>query len=480
MHRLALSLAAVLLLSSCGGGGAPSGAPQIEEAERRLGAEQHPQLLAQFGGAYEGPEAAYVARVGERMAEAAGLGGQCRFTLVNTDVVNAFAVPGCYIYMTRGLMGLVNSEDELASVLAHEVGHIVGDHSERQQRRSVLRGLGAAAVGLITGSERLSQLAFQAAELFGLRYSRAQEYESDDLGIRYMRSAGYDPHAAADMLQALARQERFMAGAAEDASGIPEWARTHPLTENRIERASETAARTGVADGQIAEREEPYLTELDGLLYGDDPAQGFVLGRSFSHPDMRIAFSAPAGFSLINTPRAVLIGGPEGVRGEFGGVGFQGGLDDYVSALLRQIVGNAPAQVGTAQAGEVNGVPALFVPVQVQAQGGTASLQIAAYRGRTPAEKFHFIMVSDGSGASGEAIGALFGSFRLLTPGQAASLNPRVIRTVRAEPGDTAETLASRMASDRPLDLFLTLNGRTRAQPIRPGELVKIVANATR
>ena len=475
--RSILFLAAVALpLSSCGGS-APETAPEIEEAERRLGAEQHPQLLAQFGGAYEGPEAAYVAAIGERMAEAAGLGGQCRFTLVNTDVVNAFAVPGCYIYVTRGLFGLVNSEDELASVLAHEVGHIVGDHSERQQRRSVLRGLGVAAVGLITGSERLGRLAGQAAELFGLRYSRAQEYESDDLGIRYMRQAGYDPHAAADMLGALARQEQFLGGAV-DASGIPEWARTHPLTENRIQRARDTATQTGVGPDQIAEREAPYLREVDGLLYGDDPEQGFVLGRRFVHPVMRIGFDAPPGFSLTNSPQAILISGPDGLRGEFGGGRYgRGGLESYVSALLQQMLGNTPARIGEPQRARVNGVPALFVPVMIEAQGGTAQLQVAAYAG-AGGQAYHFIMVSNGESGGSQAIADLFSSFRFLSDAQAASLRPRVIRTVRVGPGDTLQSLAARMAADQPLDLFLTLNGRTRDEPLRPGELVKIVSYA--
>ena len=103
-------------------------------------------MLAEFGGSYDAPEAVYVARIGEKIASAADLGGQCRFTLVNSDVVNAFAVPGCYIYVTRGLMGIVNSEAELAAVLAHEVGHIVARHSQRQQRRSLWRSLGVLAV----------------------------------------------------------------------------------------------------------------------------------------------------------------------------------------------------------------------------------------------------------------------------------------------------------------------------------------------
>ena len=127
-----LLAAGLALLAGCGGGGDYE--PEIRAEEKRIGAEQHPQLLAEFGGAYRAPEAAYARRVGEKVAAAAGLDGQCTFTLVNSDVVNAFAVPGCYIYVTRGLMGIVNSEAELASVLGHEVGHIVAAHNRRQQQ----------------------------------------------------------------------------------------------------------------------------------------------------------------------------------------------------------------------------------------------------------------------------------------------------------------------------------------------------------
>src|SRR5687767_11521489 len=152
-----LLLASLALLAGCGDGGDYE--PEIRSEEQRIGAEQHPQLVAEFGGAYRAPEAVYARRVGEKVAAAAGLEGQCTFTLVNSDVVNAFAVPGCYIYITRGMMGLVNSEAELAAVLSHEVGHIVSAHGRRQQRRSFWRSLGVLAVGLVTGSDKLTRIA---------------------------------------------------------------------------------------------------------------------------------------------------------------------------------------------------------------------------------------------------------------------------------------------------------------------------------
>ena len=138
------------LVTGCGTPVATNTGPVIADADRVQGERTHPQLLAEFGGSYVGEESGYVRSVGERVATAAGLSGQCTFTLVNSDVVNAFAVPGCYIYATRGLVAIVGSEAELASVLAHEVGHIVAEHAQRQQRRTIWRTLGVVAVVSVT------------------------------------------------------------------------------------------------------------------------------------------------------------------------------------------------------------------------------------------------------------------------------------------------------------------------------------------
>lgn len=475
-----LPLLLLALLAGCGSG--EDYDPEVREAEKRLGAEQHPLLLAEFGGAYQAPEAAYARRVGEKVAAAAGLEGECTFTLVNSDVVNAFAVPGCYIYVTRGLMGIVNSEAELASVLAHEVGHIVAAHNRRQRNRSLWRSLGVWAVGAVTGSEDLTRIAGRAAEYFTLRYSRKQEYEADDLGVRYLAAAGYDPYAAGDMLGALGRHEQYMGRTRgrDEARAIPEWARTHPLAGNRVERAAQTAAATGIADGAVPELEAPYLRELDGLLYGDDPQQGFVEGRRFAHPVMRIGFEAPEGFTLTNSPRSILIEGPNGLRGEFGGGRMPpGGLEAYAEGLIRTLLRGTPAEAGPGERTRINGLPALLLPVLVRTEQGAVELVVAAYDGGDGGA-YHFIMVAPPADSSRAAIGALFGSFRLLSMEEARSLRPRLIRTVRVGPGQTPATFAAAMASEHPLDHFLMLNGLSQGQAPKPGDLVKIVTFAPR
>lgn len=475
--RLALPLA--LLLAGCGDGGTLAQDPAISDKDRAYGAEAHAQLLAEFGGAYAGSQAAYVRGVGDKIAAAAGVQDQCTFTLVNSDVANAFAVPGCYIYVTRGLLAIVTSEAELASVLGHELGHVLGQHAQRQERRSIWRTLGVIAVS-VTGSERLTRLASQAGQYFGLRYSRKQEYEADDLGIGYLEGAGYDVYAGADMLSALERQDKFMKATRgrDGARSVPEWALSHPLTEHRIERAYDVAKATGIADDAQPEHAERYLAAVDGLLYGDDPEQGFVIGRRFAHPIMRISFEAPAGFSLTNSPQAIRLSGPNGLAGEFGGGAMPGGdLQAYAEALVAHVIGNAPAEPVGATATTINGVQAIVTQLRVAVRDGSVPLSIAVYDGGG-GQAYHLLIVSPPADTDAAAVGALIRSFRRLSPQEAAALRPRFVRTVKVAPGDTAATLVTRVTDPAPLALFELLNGRAADMPVAPGETVKIVSYA--
>lgn len=249
-----LAVVALAVLSGCARN--PEEIARIDEHERQIGEEQHEALLTRFGGASDAPEAAYLNGLGQKLAAAAGLQGECTYTLVNSDVVNAFAVPGCYIYVTRGLMALMNSEAKLAAVLGHELGHIIADHSEDQQRRSLLRQLGVLAVALTTESPTLTQIAGGTAELFTLRYSRQHEHEADEFAVKNLIATGYDPYAAADALNALGRHERIsQQRGGPNLNAIPEWGRTHPLAENRVERVRAAAKSAGATPNEVPERE---------------------------------------------------------------------------------------------------------------------------------------------------------------------------------------------------------------------------------
>lgn len=467
---LALSLAAF--------SEAAARAPSVNARQRAQAAQQHPQIVSQFGGEVTGPQSTYVKGIGEKIAVAAGLPGQCTFTLISSEVVNAFAVPGCYIYITRGLLAIMNSEDELASVLGHEVGHITADHSGGRQTRGALAGLGAIAVGVLTGSGQLAQLAGQVGQLYTLSYSRNQEFEADDRGVSYLLGAGYNLYASTDMLKALGTNDALNARISNRAaSEVPAWARTHPLTADRVTRAAARAQAAGGQRGTPVPRARPYLLAINGLIYGDDPEQGFVNGRTFSHPKLKIAFEAPQGFTLTNTTTSVNIAGPNGLKAQFsGGALGQRSLDDYATAVLRNIVGQTPTQVAQFQRGSTNGLTTTLLPARAQTQSGQqVDIAITAYQVGNSA--YHFATLAPAGGAG--PFTPMLGSFRMLTDAQAAALRARHVESVQVGPRDSVQTLAQRMAfSDYQVDRFLALNGRDANTPLRAGDTVKIITYA--
>ncbi|MBI1250811.1 MAG: M48 family metalloprotease [Alphaproteobacteria bacterium] len=473
VHGAAAAL--ILALSACASVNSTADAPAISDAERARAGQQHAQILQQFGGAVEGPVAAYVAQVGAGVANAANVSGRCTFTVVNTDVVNAFAVSGCYIYITRGLLAIMNSEDELASVLGHEVGHVVADHSDRRQNAATLSTLGALIAGLATGSGEIAQAAGQAAQLYTLGYSRDQEFEADDLGVRYLRAAGYNAYAAADMLHALGVNDALSARVSNrSASAIPAWARTHPLSADRVTRANAQAQNAGAVREAPPERTAPYYAAVNGMIFGDDPQQGFVNGRAFAHPGLRLAFEAPDGFSLTNTPAAVVIANPANLRAQFsGGPLEQGGLQAYAQSVLQRTVGQAQTQVGRAQQTTINGLETVILPARAQTQSGqVVEVDVAAYRVGDRA--YHFLMLAPDGGAG--PFSPMVQSMRRLTDAQAAALRPRRVEVVTVGARDSVQALANRMAfDDFKLERFLALNGLEAGQTVRAGQSVKIV-----
>ncbi|CAN7244829.1 M48 family metalloprotease [Phenylobacterium sp. LjRoot219] len=462
---LAAALAAVTLATA--GGAAAQGKPDQGAAQRRA------EILQAYGGRYDGPMAAYVSKVGERMAGAAGQGGRCTFSVIDTDVVNAFAAPpGCDIYITRGLLALIRSEGELAAVLGHEVGHVAANHAGRRQTRTAITGIGAAILGAVTGSGAIGQIANQVGQLTVLSYSRDQEYESDTLSAGYLASAGYSPYGLVDMLAALQASDQVEAQASNaSAEATPVWSRTHPLTGDRIARALAAARRSGPPPALGAP--DPYLAQVDGLIYGDDPAQGFVRGRKFLHPGLNIAFTAPEGFVLANSPSAVSIRGPNRLAAQFAGpVSDSADPTDEAYAVLRKVVGQAPAQAGQAQRTRINGIDAVLLPAQARSNSGHVDVGVAVFAvGR---ENFHFVTLAPAGQAP--AFDPLIDSFRRLSAAERAEARPKRIRVVTVRPGDTQAALVARMAvEDHAAERFQAINGLQPGDPLRPGDKVKIV-----
>jgi predicted Zn-dependent protease len=314
--------------------------------------------------------------------------------------MNAFAVPGGYVYVTRQLLGLMNSEAELALVLGHETGHITADHSAERQNRSIFTQLGAALLGVVTGSGELAQLAAQGAQIWNLSYSRGQELEADDLGIRYMTAAGYDPAAAPVMLDALgawSEMEARFAGREDDARSVPSWARTHPLSADRSARAAERAQATGQS-GQGTVNRDQHLNAINGMIFDDDPAQGVIEGQAFLHPDLRLAFTVPPGFGMQNGARSVSIVGSSG-QALFSTGPYSGNLDTYIGQVFRGLTGDqGQIQYSQSRPTTINGLKAAISTARAQTQQGVLDINVVAYE-FAPDRAYHFVTVTPaGSG----------------------------------------------------------------------------------
>lgn len=479
-----IAASASLAVVACAAGGLTEqgGTRAISQSAATEAARQHPQVLAEFGGAETGPWASYVSGVGRRVAAQSGVqGGASGWTVttLNSPVMNAFAVPGGYVYITRQLLGLMDDEAELASVLGHEAGHIAADHSKGRENRGILTQLGALAVGVLTGSNELTQLASTVSQGLFLSYSRGQEFEADDLGVRYIAAAGYDPAAAASMLDSLgdATALEARASGANDERAVPTWARTHPLSADRVARARQKAAATGRA-GQGLRNRDQFLAAIDGVMVGDDPRQGVVEGREFRHPDLRLRFTVPQGYVIQNGAQAVSISGSGG-QAQFQAGSYGGNLASYISQAFQKVTGSAQVSVPQPRSTTVNGVPAAYSTARVSTQNGQVDLTIFAYQWDSNTA-YHFALITP----AGQGIGPfqpLVGSLARLSATEAAAIRPRVIDVVAVKAGDTPSSLASRMAyGDLKLERFLTLNSLESSARLTPGQKVKLVVYASR
>lgn len=451
----------------------------ISAAEARQGAQAHPQLLQEFGGAMTGAQASYVEQVGKNIAVQSGLANsQSAFTvsLLNSSVDNAFAIPGGYVYITRQLVSLMNNEAELAGVLGHEVGHVAARHSAKRQaaatRNSILGAIGSILSGVLLGNSQLGQLGQQLAsaapQLATLRYSRTQEIEADNLGIQYLTSAGYDPHAMATVLQSLAAQNALDAQLQGRDHTIPEWASTHPDPASRVRGAlTRAGTRTGVTN------RDTYLTRIDGLLYGDDPKQGVIEGNTFIHPDMRLTFSVPSGYYMINGTRAVSING-QGGQAQLSTGPYNGNLETYVRQAFQAIGGqNSQLAPQTLQRTTINGIPALYGVSRVNTGQTTVDVVVVGYE-FSNSQAFHFAAITPAGRSS--VFNPMFNSMRRISAAEAAQVIPRRVAVVTAGRGDTVQSLAGRMAyGNAQVERFRVLNGLASSAQVVPGQRYKII-----
>ena len=480
------ALLALLLLAATAGCTTPNPATggsdftplMSPDKERQVGASEHPKILQEFGGVYDDPKVgAWIASLGGRLVAASELPKErFTFTVLDTDTVNAFALPGGYVYITRGLLALTNTEAEVAGVLAHEIGHVTARHTANRMNTAVLANLGVAALGVLTGSNAAAQLGQVVGSGLVAQYSQSQEFEADELGIGYMSRIGYDPMAQAEMLASLGRAhalERQLAGASgEDTLGG--LFASHPSTDERVARAAAEARRKRAAHAGLTYGRETYLDRVDGLVYGDSPEQGFVRGRTFSHPKLRFTFTAPSGFELVNRPSDVV-----GQDKDGGAFVFDQAPKPKARDPLDYLRGEwAPrARLGGVERIEVNGMPGATARTRAQTNRGAREVRLVAISlASGTIYRFLFLMPPARLKDLTDDFQRTTYSFRRLAEAEAAGLRPYRLRIFQAGRRDSAESMARFMVlKDHPVERFRLLNGLPAGSELRPGDKVKVV-----
>ncbi|WP_102960203.1 M48 family metalloprotease [Mangrovicella endophytica] len=443
---------------------------QAADPQSSIARSQHPKILAAYGGAYSDPklEQALAGIVGKLATVSDDPARAYRITILNSPNVNAFALPGGYLYITRGLLALANDSAEVAAVIGHEMGHVTANHGIERQKREEAAEIAGRVVSEVLASDAAGQAALARGRLSLASFSRQQELQADVLGIRHIGRAGYDPYAAARFLEAMEDYSHIRnAFQAQDAS--LDFLASHPAAPQRIELARQHARNFGAPGVGEADRDR-YLAGIDGMLFGDSAVEGYVRGRRFYHPGLGITFEVPDGFVIDNTAEAVLATGPGDMAIRFDGVALPAttSLIDYVNSGW--IGGLDPTSIRREKIGNLDAVSA-------RARGGEYAFDVTVIRVGGQVYRFLTALPLSLATSPVSVANRVAGSFRRLTEAETAALKPLRIRIVTASAGDTIQTLSNRMVGiDRKAEMFKLLNALGTGAVIKPGAKYKIVA----
>ena len=455
--------------------------------ETAIGKEQHPLVIDQHGGVVDDPKVAgYVAVVGGRLASVSEMpNSPFTFTILNSPIVNAFALPGGYVYVTRGMLALLNSESEMAAVLGHEIGHVTARHSAKRYNSQLFTGLGATILGAAINNPNIGRVLDYGSQLYLKSYSRGNEYESDQLGVRYSTRAGFDPYGAAAMLKSLeaASNLQDMLANQSGKQRPPEFFSTHPNTKDRALRAFNSAQQTGLAQNTRAKGQHRFLNTIDGMIYGDDPAQGVIDGRNFSHGPLRLSFTVPRNYLLINSSEAIYARGTGPADGGviiFAGEALKGrNMIEFTSQVWKSYVKESSLQ-GLEEL-TINGMAAISGFANTKITKIDSQVRIVTIR-HSNDRAYYFLMITPRAKLPSQSAGLqrMTYSFKKLTPAQARKIQGKIIRVITVMRGDTADNLSRRMAFDKhKLDRFLVLNGLNADSTLSVGQRVKLVVYNT-
>lgn len=472
---LLIGAAALVLCSSCARNPV-SGKRQLvlmsEEQEIQMGKEADPQIIAQFGLYEDSALQRFINEKGRAMAAISHRPNlQYNFRIVESEVLNAFAVPGGYVYFTRGIMAHFNNEAEFAGVLGHEIGHIAARHTVEQQRNQILSQVGL--IGAMVVNPNLGRFAQQASQGLGLlllKFGRDAERESDKLGVEYSSKIGYDAKEMADFFNTLKRKSSESGN-----EELPSFLSTHPDPGERnvtVARMAEEWKKQLNLTNPMVNRNN-YLRRIDGLIYGEDPKQGYLENSVFYHPVLRFQFSVPQGWRYQNTPQQVQMAPADGKALMIFTLAQGASLQEAASNTIQQ----AQIQVVESRNTTVNGLPAIAVLGQQQQQQGGGVINTLSYFIQHNNTIYHMIGLS--MAADFNQYQPFFQnsiqSFRELT--DQAKINKKAER-IRIRTVNNATTLAQALRNsgmpDRRMEELAILNGMRLTDNVPAGTMIKI------
>lgn len=442
----------------------PAAATRTGDAE--IGEREHPKIVTTYGGIYE--NRAVEKRLGQVVSKLVAASDDpsqpYRVTILNSPTVNAFALPGGYLYVTRGLLELASDTSEVAAVLAHEIAHVTSRHAIEREDRAQAAAVASQVVADVLNDEQKARQTLAASELELASFSRAQELQADAIGVRTIARAGFDPYAAARFLKAM---DRYADLARAGSDNNPDFLSSHPSTPERVERAVEQARQHGAPGSGVVDR-DGYLDSLDGMLYGDDPGEGYIRGSTFVHPGLGITFTASKDYSLQNTAKAVLGTAADDTALRFDSIDVPAGqpLATYLGSGWMTGLEESSVNPTT-----INGLEA--ATAIARSDGWTFRVAVV----RSGSETYRFIFAARNLTATvdSRALGTI-DSFRRLTATEAARIRPLRVRAVTVGAGDTTQSLSARMATANRYATFLVLNGLEPGTDPEPGTKVKIIS----
>ncbi len=440
-----------------------------EEGEISLGQETDQQIRQQYG-LYDDPKlTAYIRDIGETMIPYTHRPQlEYHFAVLDTPVVNAFAVPGGYIYVTRGLLAMMNSEAELAAVIGHELGHVNARHSMRKMSQLMLVQVGLAVGSAISETvQDLSGLTSVGIQLLFLKFSRDDERQADQLGVEYSRAGQYNPAKMADFFLTLQAMGDLSGG-----QSLPGFLSTHPMYDERIEN---TRGMVLAADSGLQIKQVPYLRRIQNLIFGPDPRQGYVENGVFYHPQMRFSFSYPEDWTIQNTPAQVtLVSKDENAAVILQAEKSSTGLREYAENKSASLKGS---ELLNQRNININGLSSLQQVYRItQEEQEDLNARMTFIRKKPYIYTFTALSASGKFSQYDYQFGTIAGSFQTLTDPKYINRSPRRIKLIEANGRDNLDTIFRQAGMNQEIwPQFTILNGMQAGQTPEKGRMIKVL-----